>query len=108
MMKRAIATSTLVALLATFGWAAEDRAKVVGRADAAQKVLQEVMGAPDKGIPEEIASGAECLAVIPSLMKGGFVFGASYGKGAATCRRATITGAQSHPYASRAEAGACR
>jgi lipid-binding SYLF domain-containing protein len=44
------------------------------------------MSAPDKGIPEEILASARCVAVVPSLMKGGFVLGAAYGHGVASCR----------------------
>jgi SH3 domain-containing YSC84-like protein 1 len=58
----------------------------VRRMDAAATVLDEVMGTPDKGIPEEILESAKCVAVVPSMLKGGFVVGASYGKGVATCR----------------------
>jgi len=57
-----------------------------GRADSAATVLNEIMSAPDKGIPEEILSSAKCIAVVPSLLKGGFVFGGSHGRGMATCR----------------------
>jgi lipid-binding SYLF domain-containing protein len=57
-----------------------------GRADSAATVLNEIMAAPDKGIPEEILSSAKCIAVVPSLLKGGFVFGGSHGRGMATCR----------------------
>ena len=41
---------------------------------------------PDKGIPEEVLQHAKCVAVIPHMVKGGFVFGAEGGKGVATCR----------------------
>ena len=44
------------------------------------------MATPDKGIPEEIMESAECVAVVPSMLNGGFIFGARYGKGVATCR----------------------
>jgi lipid-binding SYLF domain-containing protein len=44
------------------------------------------MAAPDKGIPRDLLSKAHCVAVIPSLKKGGFVFGAQYGKGVVSCR----------------------
>jgi SH3 domain-containing YSC84-like protein 1 len=57
-----------------------------GRADSAATVLNEIMSAPDKGIPEEVLSSAKCIAVVPSLLKGGFVFGGSHGRGMATCR----------------------
>src|SRR6516164_4280055 len=59
------------------------------RMDAAATVLNEVMGTPDKGIPEEILESAKCVAVVPSMLKGGFVVGANYGKGVATCRTRT-------------------
>jgi lipid-binding SYLF domain-containing protein len=49
-------------------------------------VLREIMAAPDKGIPEEVLEHAKCVAVVPHLLKGGFVFGAENGKGVATCR----------------------
>jgi lipid-binding SYLF domain-containing protein len=50
--------------------------------------MHEIMGTPDKGIPEEVLEHAKCLAVIPHMVKGGFVFGAEGGKGVATCRTA--------------------
>lgn len=59
-----------------------------GRIESASSVLTEIMSAPDKGIPEEILSSAKCVAVVPSLLKGGFVFGGAHGKGMATCRTA--------------------
>jgi lipid-binding SYLF domain-containing protein/osmotically-inducible protein OsmY len=77
--------ATLLLLLATTAFAADDRAKEVERVQAAGNVLQEIMKAPDKGIPREILASAECVAVVPSMLKGGFIFGASYGKGVATC-----------------------
>jgi lipid-binding SYLF domain-containing protein len=48
--------------------------------------LNEILAAPDKGVPQDILSSAQCVAVLPSLIKGGFIFGARYGKGIATCR----------------------
>jgi lipid-binding SYLF domain-containing protein len=76
----------LLASLSGAAWAAENREKVVDRVDAAATVLDEIMAAPDKGIPEEVLGSAECIAVVPSLLKGGFVVGAAYGKGVVTCR----------------------
>jgi lipid-binding SYLF domain-containing protein len=51
--------------------------------------LNEIMAAPDKGIPSDILSSAKCVAVVPSLLKGGFVVGGAHGRGMATCRTAT-------------------
>src|SRR6185312_10559644 len=45
-----------------------------------------IMATPDKAIPQEILEGAQCIAIIPGMKKGAFVFGANYGKGVATCR----------------------
>jgi lipid-binding SYLF domain-containing protein len=58
----------------------------VKRINAAASVFDEIMSAPDKGIPQEILESAKCIAVVPSMIKGGFVFGGRYGKGVATCR----------------------
>ena len=52
------------------------------------QVMHEIMGMPDKGIPEEVLEHAKCVAVIPHMVKGGFIFGAKGGKGVATCRTA--------------------
>jgi lipid-binding SYLF domain-containing protein len=66
-------------------FAAEDT-KTSDRVQAAASVLDEIMGTPDKAIPEEVLKSAECVAVVPSLLKGGFVVGARYGRGIASCR----------------------
>lgn len=58
------------------------------RIHAAAKVLDEIMASPDKGIPEDALATAKCIAVVPSMIKGGFVVGGRYGKGVATCRTA--------------------
>ncbi|HZS26791.1 MAG TPA: lipid-binding SYLF domain-containing protein, partial [Candidatus Angelobacter sp.] len=60
-----------------------------GRVESAATVLNEIMATPDKGIPEEILGSAKCLAVVPSLLKGGFIVGAMHGRGVATCRTAS-------------------
>ncbi len=64
----------------------EARAKDVDRIEESATVLDEIMAAPDKGIPDEILHDAKCVAVVPSMLKGAFVFGANYGKGVASCR----------------------
>src|SRR5215510_1766554 len=58
------------------------------RVESSAGVLSEIMSAPDKGIPEEILGSAKCIAVVPSLVKGGFVFGGAHGRGMASCRTA--------------------
>jgi lipid-binding SYLF domain-containing protein len=51
------------------------------------RVLHEIMGTPDKGIPHDLMNKAWCVVIVPSLKKGAFVVGGEYGKGFATCRR---------------------
>jgi lipid-binding SYLF domain-containing protein len=62
------------------------REATTDRLDHAGAVLREIMLAPDKGIPEEVIDHAKCVAVVPHMIKGGFVFGAEGGRGVATCR----------------------
>jgi SH3 domain-containing YSC84-like protein 1 len=66
--------------------APEPNTKASGRIEAAGTVLDEIQAAPDQRIPEEVLGSAECVAVVPSLLNGGFVFGGRYGKGVASCR----------------------
>ena len=66
--------------------APEANTKASGRIEAAGAVLDEIQAAPDQRIPEEVLGSAECVAVVPSLLKGGFVVGARYGRGVASCR----------------------
>jgi len=49
-------------------------------------VLHEIMAAPDRGIPEEVLEHAKCIAIVPHMLKGGFIFGAENGRGVVTCR----------------------
>src|ERR1035438_10039874 len=81
---------TLVAVLSltSIGWARSDCEATVDRLDHAGAVLHEIMSAPDRGIPEEVLEHVKCVAVVPHMLKGGFVFGAENGRGVATCRTA--------------------
>ena len=81
----------VIFILAMFGlgtlcWARSGREDATERLDNAKQVLHEIMGMPDKGIPEEVLEHAKCIAVVPHMVKGGFVFGVKGGKGVATCR----------------------
>jgi lipid-binding SYLF domain-containing protein len=80
---------TVVVCVSSFCFAANDEpteSKAADRAQAAAEVLNEIQGAPDKGIPQEVLGSAECVAVVPSMLKGGFIVGAKYGRGLASCR----------------------
>jgi SH3 domain-containing YSC84-like protein 1 len=90
-MKKALSVlilATLVVSVASVARAEKDndRAKELERVQAAGRVLDEIMNTPDKGIPAEVLKSAKCVAVVPSMLKGGFILGARYGKGLATCR----------------------
>ena len=63
----------------------EDRDVEANRVQAAADVLNEIMATPDKGIPDDVMRSAVCVGVVPALKKGGFIFGAEYGKGVASC-----------------------
>ena len=84
-MKKAVLCAVLLSLT-NIAWAATAREATDGRLEHAGAVLHEIMAAPDKGIPEEVLEHAKCVAVVPHLLKGGFVFGAENGRGVATCR----------------------
>src|SRR3979490_451057 len=64
----------------------EDHNKAEDRVKAASTVLEEIESAPDQGIPAEVLGSAECVAVVPTMLKGGFIVGARFGRGVASCR----------------------
>ena len=63
---------------------AEDSAEQERLTNAGQ-VLKELINSPS-GIPPSLLNKAECVIVLPSVKKGGFLIGAQYGKGAMSCR----------------------
>jgi lipid-binding SYLF domain-containing protein len=80
---------TLIVSLCSLSFAADEPAKeskAADRVQAAADVLNDIQSAPDKGIPQEVLGSAECVAVVPSMLKGGFIVGAKYGRGLASCR----------------------
>ena len=74
--------------LGTLCWAGSAREDATERLENATTVVHEIMGMPDKGIPEEVLEHAKCIAVVPHMVKGGLIFGGKGGKGVATCRTA--------------------
>jgi lipid-binding SYLF domain-containing protein len=85
---RALAIAVSLAMSAGL-WAADTVQK---RLTEATSVFTEIMGAPDKGIPQDLLGKAECVIVVPNLKKAAFVVGGEYGKGFATCRDANRAG----------------
>jgi lipid-binding SYLF domain-containing protein len=55
---------------------------------SASTILVEIQSSPDIGFPDQVMGSAPCVAVVPSMLKAGFVFGGRYGRGVASCRTA--------------------
>lgn len=53
----------------------------------ATNVVNEIMGAPDNGIPRDLLDKAVCVGIVPSQVKLAWVFGATYGRGVLVCRK---------------------
>lgn len=79
----------MLLLMVGICWSADEgkeQSDIAKRIDASAKVLDEIMGTPDKAIPDKVMSDAKCVAVIPSMIKIAIGIGGNHGKGVATCR----------------------
>ena len=85
-MKKAIASVCFSFLLVSTAFAASKKEDLQDRIDSAKVVLDQIMHAQDRTIPSDILSSATCVAVVPGMVKGAFIFGAQYGQGVVTCR----------------------
>ncbi|HXM64235.1 MAG TPA: lipid-binding SYLF domain-containing protein [Terriglobales bacterium] len=90
MMKRVLLLCAALGLV-SFAFAADEnqtakQSKAQDRVQAAADVLNEIQSAPDQGIPSDVLGSAECVAVVPTMLNGGFIVGARYGRGLASCR----------------------
>jgi SH3 domain-containing YSC84-like protein 1 len=84
-------TLLLMSIMGTFGTyalAGSAREDSVARLQSSVDVINAIMAAPDKGVPEEVLNDAKCIVVVPNMIKGGFVFGGKHGRGVASCRTA--------------------
>jgi lipid-binding SYLF domain-containing protein len=68
------------------GSATAARPEALDRLKDSAQVLNELMATPDDAIPETVLANADCVMVIPSMVKGGFVIGGRHGRGTVTCR----------------------
>jgi lipid-binding SYLF domain-containing protein len=86
MKHKSIFASLMVAiLLLVFSTPADDKEKDEDRIKDAGRVLTEILNMPDD-IPQKLLDRADCVVVIPSVLKAGFIVGAQYGRGVMTCR----------------------
>jgi SH3 domain-containing YSC84-like protein 1 len=64
----------------------------VDRCNRAAQVLDEIMNAGDRSIPQDLLARANCVAVVPNLIKGAFIVGGKRGVGVIACRGANGMG----------------
>jgi lipid-binding SYLF domain-containing protein len=85
-------------------WAA-DNEKETDRVENSGKVMTEILNVPDN-IPQGLLNKAECVIVLPSVLKAAFIVGGSYGRGVMTCRGgANFTGPWGAPTMMALEGG---
>jgi len=84
-MKKTIAVLFALTLCGTATAATET--KETKQLHKATNVLNEIMSAPDKGIPEDLLNKAVCVGIVPSEIRGAFVVGGEYGRGVLVCRK---------------------
>ncbi len=95
---------TLAAALCAPGFAKDATRQVYERLDDSAALFSEIMGAPDKSIPQDLLNKAQCIVLVPGMKKGAFVVGGKYGKGFAVCRNTNAPG-WGAPAAIRVEGG---
>ena len=74
------------------------------RLDEAAAVFSEIMGSPDKGIPQDLLQKAHCIVIVPNLKTAALGVGGKYGKGYLSCRKTSGAG-WSAPATVRIEGG---
>src|ERR1700693_3751953 len=104
-MKKLLSTLTIVALVwLPLGTTAAD-SKETERLENCGTVMEEILNVPDN-IPQNLLDKAECVIVIPSVLKAAFGVGGAYGRGAMTCRNGEhFTGKWSPPAMMALEGG---
>jgi len=85
-MKKAMGYFLAVLMLTGFALAAdEDDKREEDRVKEAGEVMKEILNIPDD-IPQDLLDKAECVVILPSVKKGAFGVGGSYGRGVMICR----------------------
>ncbi|MGA2590783.1 MAG: lipid-binding SYLF domain-containing protein [Bryobacteraceae bacterium] len=100
---RLLTLAISVAGLCSMTWAAEEE-KTNERLDDAASLFSEIMGSPDKAIPQDLLNKSQCIILVPGLKKGGFILAAKFGRGFVTCRNPSGDG-WGPPGAVRVEGG---
>jgi SH3 domain-containing YSC84-like protein 1 len=84
-MKKFLALLCVAGMTAS-AFAASSKSTLDQRLETSRIIINEIMQAPDQGIPSGIMKQATCVAVVPGLKKAAFIFGGQYGQGVVTCR----------------------
>jgi SH3 domain-containing YSC84-like protein 1 len=84
--------------------AADEKAKTAERLDDSATLFSEIMGTPDKSIPQDLLDKSHCVVLVPGLKKAALGFGGKYGRGFAVCREPNGQG-WGPPAAMRVEGG---
>src|SRR3954469_5491551 len=83
----------------------KDKKKNEERLTDSVDLFTEVMGTPDKAIPQDLLEKAHCIVIVPGLKKAAFGIGGKYGRGFAMCRNAAGGPGWGPPAAIRVEGG---
>lgn len=88
-MRTSLAVCTIGLLAAGMTLAASAQSKIDNELDQATQIMNEMTGPQSTaGIPDAVLKDAKCVAVIPKMLKAGFVVGGQHGDGIATCKMA--------------------
>lgn len=96
-MMRRWTTVVLAWIVLVSAGAAWGATKQEERLEDARQVLEQIMGTPDKGIPEDLVARAACIGIIPSVKKFALGFGGRHGAGFILCRKNRGRGAWGPP-----------
>jgi SH3 domain-containing YSC84-like protein 1 len=83
---RVLILGMLLAGIVVPAFADSNRQQDIDRIRNSRFAFEDIMNAPDKGIPQELLESAKCIAIIPAEKRLAFIFGGSYGRGLVTCR----------------------
>jgi SH3 domain-containing YSC84-like protein 1 len=84
-MRKLVACLAIVIMSGIFAFGAENDEREKERVKDAGVVLKEILDIPDD-IPQDLLDKAECVIILPSVKKGAFGIGGSYGRGVMVCR----------------------
>ena len=101
---RLITLTVTLALGCALLSAKDTKTKTANRLDDAATLFSEIMGTPDKSIPQDLLDKSYCVVLVPGLKKAAFGFGAKYGRGFSVCRNPNAPG-WGPPAAIRIEGG---